>query len=64
MTTDDDPDRWPVLICGRHTAPEMQLHPLGMAAFLHGLLNDATFRQRKISTELSDKVSFVNWRNR
>ncbi|WP_331732792.1 SMI1/KNR4 family protein (plasmid) [Streptomyces avidinii] len=64
VTTDDDPDRWPVLICGRHTNPEMQFHPLGMAEFLHRLLDDAAFRQGKISIALQDEVSFVNWRNR
>ncbi|MEU2393708.1 SMI1/KNR4 family protein [Streptomyces sp. NPDC007369] len=64
VTTDDDPDRWPVLICGRHTSPEMQLHPLGMAEFLHGLLGDEVFRQQKISVALEGEVSFVNWRNR
>ncbi|MFG2341128.1 SMI1/KNR4 family protein [Streptomyces yangpuensis] len=63
VTTDDDPDRWPVLICGRHTNPEMQLHPLGMAEFLHRLLSDAVFRKGKISISLQDEVSFVNWRN-
>lgn len=63
VTTDDDPDRWPVLICGRHTSPEMQLHPLGMAEFLFKLLGDEAFRQGKISVVLPDEVSFVNWRN-
>ncbi|WP_354382152.1 SMI1/KNR4 family protein [Streptomyces sp. PvR034] len=63
-TTDDDPDRWPVLICGRHTHPEFQLHPVGMAGFLHGLLSDEEFRQQKISVVLGGKASFVNWRDR
>ncbi|MFB6581722.1 SMI1/KNR4 family protein [Streptomyces sp. NPDC056402] len=63
VTTDDDPDRWPVLICGRHTSPEMQLHPLGMAEFLHKLLSDEAFREDTISVTLEEEVSFVNWRN-
>ncbi|WP_030761529.1 MULTISPECIES: SMI1/KNR4 family protein, partial [unclassified Streptomyces] len=63
VTTDADPDRWPVLVCGRHTHPEMQLHPLGMAAFLKELLSDAAFREDTISVELPDEVSFVHWRN-
>ncbi|OKK15705.1 hypothetical protein AMK16_27480 [Streptomyces sp. CB00455] len=64
VTTHDDPDQWPVLICGRHTSPEMQLHPFGMAEFLRKLLGDEAFQQDKISVALPDKVSFVNWRNR
>ncbi|WP_327381187.1 SMI1/KNR4 family protein [Streptomyces sp. NBC_01207] len=64
VTTDDDPDRWPVLICGRHTSPEMQLHPLGMAEFLHKLLSDEAFREDTISVTLGAEVSFVNWRNK
>ncbi|MEU3776347.1 SMI1/KNR4 family protein [Streptomyces sp. NPDC032472] len=64
VTTDDDPDQWPVLICGRHTSPEMQLHSLGMAGFLHRLLSDTAFREETISVVLQDEVSFVNWRNR
>ncbi|WP_183069852.1 hypothetical protein [Streptomyces sp. gCLA4] len=62
VTTDDDPDRWPVLTYVRYT-DEMQLHPLGMAEFLRRLLNDTAFRQGKISVVLQDEVSFVNWRN-
>ncbi|MFD8981488.1 SMI1/KNR4 family protein [Streptomyces sp. NPDC059564] len=64
VTTDSDPDQWPVLICGRHTHPEMQLHPLGMAEFLRRLLGDESFRQQKISVVLRDEASFVNWRSR
>lgn len=63
VTTDDDPDRWPVLICGRHTHPEMQLHHVGMAEFLLKVLGDAAFREGKISTALEGEAAFVNWRN-
>ncbi|MFG2978371.1 SMI1/KNR4 family protein [Streptomyces sp. NPDC048331] len=63
VTTDSDPDRWPVLVCGRHTHPEMQLHPLGMAAFLKELLSDAAFREDTISVVLPDEVTFVHWRD-
>ncbi|MFE4859810.1 SMI1/KNR4 family protein [Streptomyces sp. NPDC056670] len=63
VTTDDDPDRWPVLICGRHTDPKMQLLPFGMAEFLHKLLSDELFRQDNISVVMPDESSFVNWRN-
>ncbi|MFE2140492.1 SMI1/KNR4 family protein [Streptomyces sp. NPDC059456] len=62
VTTDDDPDRWPVLMYGRCT-DDMQLFPLGMAEFLHRLLGDAVFREGKINIVLQDEVSFVNWRN-
>ncbi|MFE1415281.1 SMI1/KNR4 family protein [Streptomyces sp. NPDC058746] len=62
VTTDEDPDRWPVLTYVRYT-DEMQLHSLGMAEFLLKVLNDEAFRERKISVVLGDEVSFVNWRN-
>ncbi|WP_457034121.1 SMI1/KNR4 family protein [Kitasatospora sp. P5_F3] len=63
VTTDEDPDRWPVLMYGRGT-DNMQLFPLGMAEFLRRLLGDAAFRQGKINIVLRDEVSFVNWRNK
>ncbi|MFI0715039.1 SMI1/KNR4 family protein [Streptomyces inhibens] len=62
LTTDDDPDRWPVLVCGRHTSPAFQVHPFGMAEFLQRLLGDATFQEETISVTLPEEVSFVNWR--
>lgn len=64
VTTDDDPDRWPVLVCGRHTNPLLQLHPFGMAEFLHKLLGDAAFRENTVSMVMPEAVSFVNWRDR
>lgn len=63
VTTNEEPDRWPVLTYVRYT-DEMQLHPPGMAEFLRRLLDDTAFRQRKISVVLQDEVSFVNWRKR
>lgn len=62
LTTDDDPDRWPVLVCGRHTSPAFQVHPFGMAEFLQRLLGDATFQEETISVTLPEEVSFVNRR--
>ncbi|MDK0524718.1 SMI1/KNR4 family protein [Streptomyces sp. ML-6] len=62
LTTDDDPDRWPVLVCGRHTAPPFQVHPFGMAEFLHRLLTDEEFQEETISVVLPKEHSFVNWR--
>ncbi|GAA2753008.1 SMI1/KNR4 family protein [Kitasatospora cinereorecta] len=40
LTTDQDPDRWPVLVIGRHTRPMFAVHPFGMAEFLSRLLRD------------------------
>ncbi|MER8047390.1 SMI1/KNR4 family protein [Streptomyces sp. NPDC094032] len=62
VTEGDDPDRWPLLICGRHTHPEMQLHHLGMAEFLRRLLGDEAFRRGTISVTLPGEASFVHWR--
>lgn len=38
LTTDEDPDRWPVVVCGRHTVPTFALYRFGMAEFLRRLL--------------------------
>ncbi|MFE7616185.1 SMI1/KNR4 family protein [Streptomyces sp. NPDC057496] len=62
LTTGDDPDRWPVLVCGRHTAPPFQVHPFGMVEFLHRLLTDEEFQEETISVVLPKEHSFVNWR--
>ncbi|MFD9412049.1 SMI1/KNR4 family protein [Streptomyces sp. NPDC059989] len=62
VTTNEDPDRWPVLTYVRYT-DKMQLHPLGMAEFLLELLGDVAFRGENISTALEDEPTFVNWRN-
>ncbi|MFE7331239.1 hypothetical protein ACFU8W_41250 [Streptomyces sp. NPDC057565] len=64
VTTDDNPDRWPVLVCGRHTNPTFQLHPFGMVEFLHRLLGDASFQEQTISVVLPEEASFVNWRQK
>ncbi|MFI9781805.1 SMI1/KNR4 family protein [Streptomyces sp. NPDC051956] len=60
VTTDDDPDRWPVLVCGRHTSPLFQMHPFGMVEFLHKLLSDLTFQERTVSVVMPEAVTFVN----
>ncbi|MGW2180608.1 SMI1/KNR4 family protein [Streptomyces sp. NPDC001732] len=62
LTTGDDPDRWPVLVCGRHTAPLFQVHPFGMAEFLHRLITDEEFQEETISVVLPKEPSFTNWR--
>jgi hypothetical protein len=38
LTMDEDPDRWPVVVCGRHWVPAFALYRCGMAEFLHRLL--------------------------
>ncbi|WP_280409216.1 SMI1/KNR4 family protein [Nocardia brasiliensis] len=40
LTTDPDPDQWPVLVCGRHTDKNFTLFPCGMVEFLRGLILD------------------------
>lgn len=62
LTTGDDPDRWPVLVCGRHTDPPLQVHPFGMAEFLRRLLTDNEFQKETISVVLPEEHSFINWR--
>ncbi|MFF4148058.1 SMI1/KNR4 family protein [Streptomyces sp. NPDC001698] len=62
LTTADDPDRWPVLVYGRHTNPTFQVHPFGMVEFLRRLLTDDEFQEETISVVLPKEHSFVNWR--
>jgi hypothetical protein len=40
LTADPDPDKWPVLVHGRHTAQEFALHPSGMVEFLYKLFQE------------------------
>ncbi|MGI5519802.1 SMI1/KNR4 family protein [Micromonospora sp. CA-259024] len=40
LTTDPDPDRWPVLVCGRHTEQDFTIFPCGMVEFLRRLLSN------------------------
>ncbi|MFC0600319.1 SMI1/KNR4 family protein [Streptomyces palmae] len=62
LTTDEDPDRWPVLVCGRHTDPTFQVHPFGMAEFLRRILTDEEFQEETISVVIPRERSFVHWR--
>ncbi|MEV6977399.1 SMI1/KNR4 family protein [Kitasatospora sp. NPDC093806] len=55
LTTDPDPDRWPVLVCGRHTREDFTLYPYGMADFLRGLLLDE-FDPYPISVDLRGRA--------
>ncbi|MFB8242070.1 SMI1/KNR4 family protein [Kitasatospora purpeofusca] len=67
LTADKDPDRWPVLVIGRHTRPMFTVHPFGMAEFLRRLLcEDSTGWERwplSIGGTLLTKPapSFVHW---
>ncbi|MEU1126170.1 SMI1/KNR4 family protein [Streptomyces sp. NPDC005899] len=38
LTMDEDPDRWPVVVCGDRSAPAFALYRFGMAEFLRRLL--------------------------
>ncbi|WP_225800006.1 SMI1/KNR4 family protein [Streptomyces sp. NK15101] len=60
LTTDPDPDRWPVLVCGRHTREDFTLFPCGMAEFLRKLLLDE-FDPYPISVRLGDAPRYVHW---
>ncbi|MEU1711064.1 SMI1/KNR4 family protein [Streptomyces sp. NPDC005706] len=40
LTTDPDPDRWPVLVCGRHSRDDFTLFACGMVEFIRQLLRD------------------------
>ncbi|MFB8131550.1 SMI1/KNR4 family protein [Streptomyces mirabilis] len=40
LTEDSDPDRWPVLVHGRHTSPTFTVHPFGMVEFLRRLVHE------------------------
>ncbi|MBO1337376.1 SMI1/KNR4 family protein [Streptomyces sp. VRA16 Mangrove soil] len=62
LTTDSDPDRWPVFVCGRHTDPTFQVHPFGMAEFLRRLLADEEFQEETISVYMEGEPRFANWR--
>ncbi|MER7759151.1 SMI1/KNR4 family protein [Streptomyces sp. NPDC097619] len=62
-TEDPDPDRWPVLVCGRHTADPFTVYPYGMAEFLRRLFEDE-FDVNPVSLTFWDgaPLSFVHWR--
>lgn len=63
LTTDPDPDRWPVVVCGRHTSPTFTVHPYGMVEFLARLLGDE-FEDPPVSLVFWDgaPARFVHWR--
>ncbi|WP_405015818.1 SMI1/KNR4 family protein [Kitasatospora sp. NBC_00070] len=62
LTTDPDPEQWPVLVCGRHTREDFTLHPCGMVEFLRRLLLD-DFDVYPLSIDLRGHApKFVHWR--
>ncbi|GAA2091875.1 SMI1/KNR4 family protein [Actinomadura alba] len=61
LTTDPDPDNWPVLVCGRHTQDDFTLFPCGMVEFLHRLLLDE-YDPYPLSIDLRDaSPRYVHW---
>ncbi|QEV13647.1 SMI1/KNR4 family protein [Streptomyces fradiae ATCC 10745 = DSM 40063] len=63
LTEDPDPERWPVVVCGRHTSPTFAVHPYGMAEFLYRLLADE-YEDPPVSLVFWDgaPARFVHWR--
>ncbi|WP_177181561.1 hypothetical protein [Streptomyces sp. TLI_105] len=53
LTTHPDPDRWPALVCGRHTHDDFTLFPCGRAEFLRKVILDE-FDPYPISVGLCD----------
>ncbi|MFD1938720.1 MULTISPECIES: SMI1/KNR4 family protein [Nonomuraea] len=61
LTTDPDPDQWPVLVCGRHTHEDFTLFPCGMVEFLRMLLLDE-YDPYPLSIDLRDaSPRYVHW---
>ncbi|MFE1337444.1 hypothetical protein ACFW6K_07200 [Streptomyces sp. NPDC058733] len=59
LTTDPDPDNWPVLVCGRHTDEPFTLFPCGMVEFLRKLLLD---EQAPLSIDVRGaSPRYVHW---
>lgn len=62
VTSDPDPEQWPVLVSGRHTREHFTLFPCGMAEFLRRLFLDE-FDAYPLSTDLrGHDPRFVHWR--
>jgi hypothetical protein len=60
VTTADDPDQWPVLVCGRHTKSRWTLYPCGMAEFLINLVTNQY--DDAISIDETRPPRFLHWR--
>ncbi|WP_224276462.1 SMI1/KNR4 family protein [Streptomyces sp. LS1784] len=60
VTTGEDPNQWPVLVCGRHTKSRWTLYPCGMAEFLINLVTDQY--DDAISIRDTRPPRFLHWR--
>ncbi|MFE7572126.1 SMI1/KNR4 family protein [Streptomyces sp. NPDC057539] len=61
LTTDPDPDQWPILVCGRHTRDDFTLFACGMVEFLRRLLLDE-YDPYPLSIDLRDvSPRYVHW---
>ncbi|WP_405795423.1 SMI1/KNR4 family protein [Streptomyces sp. NBC_01506] len=61
LTTNPDPDEWPVLVCGRHTHDDFTLFPCGMVEFLRKLLLDE-YAPYPLSIDLrGTSPRYVHW---
>ncbi|MEO3799635.1 SMI1/KNR4 family protein [Nonomuraea sp. B1E8] len=64
LTTNPDPDQWPVLVCGRHTPEDFTLFPCGMVEFFRRLLLDE-YNPYPLSIDLRDAPPrYVHWLER
>ncbi|MFD7258901.1 SMI1/KNR4 family protein [Streptomyces sp. NPDC059874] len=64
LTTDPNPDHWPVLVCGRHTPERWTLFDCGMARFLLRIFTADLATCPLSDASLWGKASpgFVHWR--
>jgi hypothetical protein len=59
LTSDPDPDKWPVLFFARHGSVPCEVVPCGMAEFLRRLLVDEL---ASYSLDFTPAPLFVHWR--
>ncbi|WP_327699524.1 SMI1/KNR4 family protein [Streptomyces sp. NBC_00459] len=59
LTSDPDPDKWPVLLFARHGSVTCEVVPLGMVEFLRRLL---VHERAPYSLEYTSAPRFVHWR--
>ncbi|MEZ0068988.1 hypothetical protein ABIA32_005029 [Streptacidiphilus sp. MAP12-20] len=61
LTTDPDPDRWPVVVRGRHTEDNWARYDCGMADFLLRVLT-GRFDPWPLSVTWDGPLTWVHWR--
>lgn len=59
LTSDPDPDKWPVLLFARHGREICEVVPMGMVEFLRRLLTDEL---PSFSMEFTPEARFEHWR--